>query len=184
MSLRPLATLVCTLALLLTSLSMSPADAATPSRKQWLSDVHTAMSGSHTYIDRRVQKPGRRLAVNFDIDNTALATYYDGGGPVLDVRRFARYAKRHGVRLLFNTGRLQRRTPSAATQLRKAGYVVNEICGRHQGEGLISSKQRCRRHFVHEGYTIIANVGNRHTDFAGGNYERAFRLPNYQKQLG
>ena len=61
--------------------------------------------------------------------------------------------------------------------------MVTEVCGRAHGEGLVHGKQRCRRHFVDEGYTIIANVGNRSTDFTGGNYERAFRLPNYGNQL-
>lgn len=30
---------------------------------------------------------------------------------------------------------------------------------------------------------MIANVGNRRTDVIGGNYEKAFRLPNYDHQL-
>ena len=58
------------------------------------------------------------------------------------------------------------------------------MCGRiSTGEALEDSKQRCRRHFVAEGYTIIANVGNRSTDFVGGDYRRAFRLPSYRDQL-
>jgi hypothetical protein len=36
---------------------------------------------------------------------------------------------------------------------------------------------------VDEGYTIVANVGNRSTDFLGGSYQRAFRLPDYALQL-
>jgi hypothetical protein len=30
---------------------------------------------------------------------------------------------------------------------------------------------------------LIANIGNRSTDFVGGNYLRAYRLPNYGGQL-
>jgi hypothetical protein len=37
---------------------------------------------------------------------------------------------------------------------------------------------------VADGYTVVANVGNRATDFEGGDYERAFSLPNYGNQLG
>jgi hypothetical protein len=71
-----------------------------------------------------------------------------------------------------------------AGRLRAAGFTVTAICGRASSEeGLSHSKQRCRRHFVRHGYTIIANVGNRSTDFTGGNYERAFRLRNYGNQL-
>ena len=37
---------------------------------------------------------------------------------------------------------------------------------------------------MNNGFTIIANIGNRSTDFVGGNYERAYRLPNYGNRLG
>ncbi len=45
-------------------------------------------------------------------------------------------------------------------------------------------KERCRSTYVAQGYTIIANVGNHSTDFTGGDYERAYRLPNYHNRLG
>ena len=38
--------------------------------------------------------------------------------------------------------------------------------------------------YVDRGFTIIANVGNRSTDFVGKNYERAFKLPSYGNRLG
>jgi hypothetical protein len=72
---------------------------------------------------------------------------------------------------------------AARRQLERAGFRVSRICGRVRGERLAHSKVRCRKRFVDEGYTLIANVGNRDTDFAGGYYERAFRLPNYHNQL-
>jgi HAD superfamily, subfamily IIIB (Acid phosphatase) len=171
--------------LLLVSVLASPAAAAVPKESRWVADVHRAMSGSRAYVDKRVSRGGTKLAVNFDIDNTTLASHYDYGNPVAVVLRFARHARGQGVILLFNTGRIQSHLGKARRQLRKAGYVVTEICGRKSGhERLAASKERCRRRFVRDGYTIIANVGNRKTDFLGGNYERAFRLPNYHNQLG
>lgn len=162
-----------------------PAQAAeVPSKQQWLSDTRQAMDGSRSYVGRRVERGGHRLAVNLDIDNTSLATYYDRGAAVPVVLRFARYARSQGVSLLFNTGRERGHLAGVARSLRRVGYDVKEICGRRPGESLSHSKQRCRRHFVAEGYTIIANVGNRSTDFTGGNYERAFRLPSYGGALG
>jgi predicted secreted acid phosphatase len=145
------------------------------------------MSGSWTYLDQQVAAEGdRRLAINLDIDNTSLATYYDRGKPVARVLRFTRHARSEGVQLLFNTGRLTGggRMARATRQLEAAGYVVTEICGRRSGESLTHSKQRCRAHFAHEGYTLVANVGNRSTDFTGSGYQRAYRLPNYGNQLG
>lgn len=166
--------------------SASPARAALPSRSQWLADVAHAMAGSQRYVDERAVDSDR-LAVNLDIDNTSLATYYDRGQAVRAVLRFARNAEEDGVAVLFNTGRVvgDGRIARARRQLVAAGYPVTRMCGRSSvDEPLADSKQRCRQRFVDEGYTIIANVGNRSTDFTGGDYERAFRLPSYGDRLG
>lgn len=165
--------------------SASPAAAALPSERQWLADVDQAMSGSHRYLEQRVGQGGARLAVNLDIDNTSLASHYATGQPVRRVLRFANYARSHGVSLLFNTARLRGdgRIVRAERQLERAGYRVSGICGRRPGEGLAHSKQRCRRQFANRGFTLVANIGNRDTDFVGGDYDRSFRLPNYGNQL-
>jgi hypothetical protein len=177
--------LVALLVLVALVLPTAPASAKLPSKRAWEQDVAGAMSGSHYYVDQRVQRGGRRLAVNFDIDNTTLASHYDPGKPVKRVLRFANYARSQGVSLLFNTARLRGdgRVKKAKRQLSRAGYVVDGICLRRKGEGLTHSKIRCRTSFVSQGYTLIANVGNRATDFEGGYYDKAYRLPNYNNQL-
>jgi hypothetical protein len=154
-----------------------------PSRSQWLSDVRTALSGSSGYVDARVARGGKRLAINFDIDNTSIQTHYAYPKAVGPTLRLATHARSKGVTILFNTGRYQSQLGGIRKALTKAGYVYAEVCGRKKGGGLTTSKQRCRQHFVDEGYTLIANVGNRGTDFVGGNYEKAYRLPNYAKLL-
>lgn len=165
----------------------APAQAASlPSKSQWVADTYDAMQGSRAYVGRRADQGGSRLAVNLDIDNTSLASHYDYGAPVAVTLRFARYARDHGVKLLFNTGRIRGdgRLAKAKDLLRAAGYRVTEICGRTSThETLTHSKQRCRRHFVAEGWTLVANVGNRQSDFTGGSYEKAFRLPSYGGRL-
>ncbi len=166
-----------------------PADAARklPSKRHWVKDTRKAMYGSRAWIDTRVAAPKStdgRLAVNLDIDNTSLATKYARGKAVAVTLRFVKYADEHGVAILFNTGRLATELSGITQQLRHAGYPVDAICGRHGGEGLVHGKQRCRSEYAAEGYTIIANVGNRATDFTGGGYERAYRLPNYHNRLG
>ena len=171
-------------ALVGTSLSVPAQGSELPSKDQWLADTREAMYGSRAYVGDRVDQGGRRLAVNFDIDNTALATHYAKGTAVPVVLRFAKYARSQGVTLLFNTGRLRGQTAGVARSLRRVGYDVKEICGRMSGESLAHSKQRCRAHFRAEGYTLIANVGNRDTDFAGSGYGRAYQLPDYDKALG
>jgi predicted secreted acid phosphatase len=157
-----------------------------PTRAQWLADVKVAMQGSRDYVKQRVASaaPGERLAVNFDIDNTVLATYYDGGGPIPLMTRFSRLLERQGVAMVFNTGRSADQRAQTIKQLTRAGFPVAGVCLRNKGETLPVGKQRCRDGFIAEGYTLIANVGNNDTDFVGDGYERAFELPNYDGVLG
>ncbi|MCL2542868.1 MAG: hypothetical protein FWE71_10490 [Nocardioidaceae bacterium] len=172
------------LALLASAALVSPGHAAgLPSRAKWLSDVRHDMVGSIGYLDRRTSGAHGRLAINLDIDNTSLATKY-GGGAVGPVLRFAKRAHAEGVAVFFNTGRNGAKLRMARGQLTRAGFPVDRVCGlRSATVSLVQSKKRCRKRFVARGYTIIANVGNSATDFAGGNYQRAFRLPSYGGRL-
>ncbi|MET1000041.1 MAG: HAD family acid phosphatase [Marmoricola sp.] len=170
--------------ILVMSVLVAPAQSAAPGKKKWLKDTRAAMYGSRAFIDSRVEPGDTKLVVNLDIDNTSLATYYKRGKAVPVVLRFARYANSKGVHVYFNTGRNVKDLNQAVAGLRRNGYPVSSICGRRPGESLTTSKQRCRQQLVDRGYTIIANVGNRSTDFVGSNYERAFKLPNYGNRLG
>jgi hypothetical protein len=166
--------------------SVGRASSGLPSKKVWLADVSKAMHGSQAYLATRVagKEPAERLAINLDIDNTSLATKYAPGTAIVVVRSFTRYAHDHGIAVFFNTGRGPAAAVQARTLLSRAGYTVDRLCSRRNGEALVHSKQRCRSSFAAAGYTIIANVGNRSTDFVGGGYGRAFRLPNYGNRLG
>ncbi|HEX5088291.1 MAG TPA: HAD family acid phosphatase [Nocardioides sp.] len=152
-----------------------------PTRAQWLADVKTAMKGSRAYVRQRVAAKGtdEKLAVNFDIDNTVIATYYDGGGAIPQMARFAKLLRRLGVDLVFNSGRLANQQRRTFQQLTRTGFPAAELCLRTKGETLPAGKQRCRDSFIDDGYTLIANIGNNDTDFVGDGYEKAFRLPNY-----
>jgi len=157
-----------------------------PTRDEWLADVKAAMKGSRPYVRERVatKDTDEKLAVNFDIDNTVIATYYDGGGPIPQMLRFAKLLDRLGVALVFNTGRLANQRQRTISQLTRAGFPVTDVCLRAKGETLPVGKQRCRDGFIADGYTLIANVGNNDTDFMGDGYERAYKLPNYGGVLG
>lgn len=163
----------------LASAGATPAQAVVPTQDQWSADVDTVMAGSQQWLDERVAQGGGTLALNLDIDNSSLSTYYARNQPIQPVLDLALHAQAAGVRVVFNTGRHRPGVRRAVGILQQAGYPVDGICGRRHRESLRHSKQRCRRHFVAEGLTIIGNVGNNRTDFVGRNYERAFRLPNY-----
>ncbi len=152
-----------------------------PSRTQWLTDVRTAMLGSAGYARQRVaaKASDEQLAVNFDIDNTVIATYYNGGGAIPRMLRFAKLLDKLGVAVVFNTGRVASQHDRTVAQLTRSGFPVDAVCLRAKGATLPVGKQTCRDRFIEEGYTLIANVGNNNTDFVGDGYERAFKLPNY-----
>jgi hypothetical protein len=162
------------------------ATSGVPSRTQWLADVKTAMQGARKYVRQQLAAagPGAQLAVNFDIDNTVLATYYDGGGAIPSQLAFTKYLQRNDVAVLFNTGRVAGQRVGTLRQLRRAGLPVDGLCLRQKGRTLPYGKQACRTGFAKQGYTLIANVGNNDTDFAGSGYGRAFELPNYGGVLG
>jgi hypothetical protein len=175
------------LALLLTlpAVLTAPADAVSlPSEKQWLKDVDQAMSGSGNYVERAIKDRHQKFAINLDIDNSSLATHYEPGTAIARVLSFVKRAHRDGVAILFNTARTGDPLKRARSELESAGFHVTKVCGRRPGERSAHGKQRCRRHFIAQGFRIIANVGNRKTDFSGAkNYGRAFRLPNYHNRL-
>lgn len=182
-------TRVLALALLL-SVGLGPAPASAdpghPSRAEWLQDVRQEMKGSGDYLRERTASGDARLAINFDIDNSTIATHFDGrgAGAIPRILRFARLAQKLGVKVFFNTARPHALRQRTIEQLTGAGYVVNRLCMRRDGEDVPASKQRCRAKFAAQGFTLIANVGNNRTDFVGGGYEKAYRLPNYTGALG
>jgi hypothetical protein len=156
-----------------------------PTETQWRADVAKVMSGSEDFIDHRTAGKHGKLAINFDIDNSSLATFYRKGTAIPEVLSFALHAHDKGVAILFNTARYGKNLTRARALLTNAGYPVTALCGRtSRSERLAHGKQRCRKAFVKKGYTLIANVGNNTTDFSGPrNYEVVYRLPNYGKRL-
>jgi predicted secreted acid phosphatase len=173
------------LALLITmSMLVAPAQGATlPSKQEWVRETYSAMSGSRTWLKQSLKDAGQHPAVTLDIDNTSLASHYAPGEAVAVVLRFVKYADARGVTILFITGRRDNARKGAIASLRKAGFTVDAYCGRKKGEALAAGKQRCRAYYTKRGYELLANVGNRSTDFTGGNYKRGFKLPDYGNQL-
>ncbi|WP_409463019.1 HAD family acid phosphatase [Amycolatopsis sp. GA6-003] len=154
---------------------------ALPSYEQWQADVREAVAPAIPWLTDRVARGGSGLAIVLDIDNTSLETEYHPGEPNRPVLAVAQWAGQHHVSVLFVTARTS--SSSARTQLRDAGYPIDAICTRKSGEGTAEGKQRCRADLTEQGYTITANIGNRPTDFAGGDYEKGFKLPDYDGEL-
>ncbi|WP_063695790.1 HAD family acid phosphatase [Amycolatopsis orientalis] len=152
-----------------------------PSYDQWQADVREAVDPAIPWLTDRVARGGSGLAIVLDIDNTSLETEYHPGEPNRPVLAVAQWASQHHVSVLFVTARTS--SSSARIQLSNAGYPIDAICTRKSGEGTAAGKQRCRADLTEQGYTITANIGNRSTDLEGGDYEKGFKLPDYDGQL-
>ncbi|WP_406636929.1 HAD family acid phosphatase [Amycolatopsis sp. WGS_07] len=168
-------------ALIAAPATASAAVAELPSYDQWQADVRAAVDPAIPWLADRVAKGGSKLSIVLDIDNTSLETEYHPGEPNRPVLAVAQWAGQHQVSVLFVTARTS--SSSARTQLSAAGYPIDAICTRESGEGTAEGKQRCRAELTEQGYTITANIGNRSTDLEGGDYEKGFKLPDYDGQL-
>ncbi|MFF8289630.1 HAD family acid phosphatase [Streptomyces sp. NPDC016309] len=158
----------------------------------WQRDVSAALGQAHSYIEQRTAPPSdRRLAVVLDIDNTSLETDFHyfweyptpAVRPVLDL---VRYADSRGVDVFFVTARPGILHAPTACNLRAVGYPVDGLYVRDLPdlfEEVSAYKTAKRAEIEAKGYTIIANIGNRPTDLAGGHAERTFKLPDYDGKL-
>ena len=127
--------------------------------------------------------PGEILAVNFDIDNSVVATYYDGGGAIPKMLKFTNFPKRQGVAVVFNSGRLgSQRARTVASSSATASRSSACACAARAGPFPTASSAAATGSSTR--LTLIANVGNNHTDFVGDGYESAYVLPNYERELG
>ncbi|MFE0020157.1 HAD family acid phosphatase [Amycolatopsis sp. NPDC059021] len=155
-----------------------------PSYEQWQADVRKVMDPAIPYLNDRVAQGGKKLAIVLDIDNTSLETEYHRGAPNKPVLAFAKAAADKGVSVLIATARKESGKSGALSELKKAGYpAITEICLKQDESHAVDVKIRCRKEFVSEGYTLIANVGNRPGDLEYKNYERGFKLPDYDGRL-
>src|SRR5690349_21545836 len=112
-----------------------PAYAATVTEAQWLSDVAAVTGPAQTYVDGRVagSSSGAKLAIVLDIDNTALASYFEGGYPTpatAPVLTLAKDAHSRGVGVFFVTARVNLIDATTRYNLTNVGYTVDGLYSR------------------------------------------------------
>jgi acid phosphatase len=169
-------------------------------------DFAAAAAEARVWIERRAaaRKPGERLAVVLDIDETVLSNlphmraedfgynardweeWVDSGAaPVLEpMREVFAAARARDVAVLFLTGRKDPRDrPGTEKNLRLAGlgdHAALRLATRADAAlpTAAARKAAARAAWTAEGWTIIATIGDQESDLAGGHAERAFKLPN------
>ena len=148
-------------------------------------------------------KPGEKLALVLDIDETALSNWdeetQDDFGYIakdwndwVDKRqasaiagtlRLYKEAVAHGVSTFFITGRGESQRDATADNLKSAGYdqwAGLALRGPHPKEQSVKEyKSGERKKIVDAGYHIILNVGDQLSDLNGNpQAERSIKLPN------
>lgn len=169
-------------------------------------DFAAAAAQAGAWIERRAaaRRPGERLAVVLDIDETVLSNlphmraedfgyhpreweeWIDSAAapalaPMLEVYRVARA---RGVAVLFLTGRkAPRERAGTEANLRREGF--SDYAALRLAEPADAAlptaaarKAAARAAWSAEGWTLIATIGDQESDLAGGHAERAFKLPN------
>jgi len=171
-----------------------PAQAADPTvtESQWLSDVAAVTGPAQTYIDSRAaaNTSGAKLAVVLDIDNTSLASYFEGGYPTpatAPVLALAKDAHAKGVSVFFVSARTNLIDVATKYNLTNVGYTVDGLYTRTlvdiATESIADFKTSQRKAIEANGYDIVANVGNSATDLSGGYADTTYKLPDYDGLL-
>lgn len=155
------------------------------------------------YVTRRAAKakPGQKLAIVFDIDETTLTNlsvmqaYGFGYNPkvwsswlaearapaILPVQALYETAVRHNVAVFFVTARLEDSRAATEKNLHEVGYEIWANAFFRAPDDLRTTKQfktAVRKEIEDAGYHIIVNIGDQDSDLAGGYAERTYKLPN------
>lgn len=160
---------------------------------------------ANKYLSKRIlkaPKPGKKLAIVFDIDETTLSNLshilahdfgympkdWDawvaaGRAPaIIPVQTIYDTAVRGKIDVFFITGRRESERAGTERNLRDVGYETwTKIFYKPDGDPDATTrgfKIDTRRKLQQEGYVIVANIGDQDSDLGGGYAERTFKLPN------
>ena len=172
---------------------------------EYAKEVAAVALRADKYLAKRIArgaKPGKKLAVVFDIDETTLtnlsqmiANDYGYVPKVWDAWVASGQARAiipvqtiydtavHGkVDVIFITSRPESMRASTERNLRQVGYETwAQIYYKPETPANLTNaryKSGIRRKLTQEGYVIIANIGDQDSDLAGGYAERSYKLPN------
>ncbi|OGT40134.1 MAG: hypothetical protein A3F12_03835 [Gammaproteobacteria bacterium RIFCSPHIGHO2_12_FULL_38_14] len=172
---------------------------------QYEKDIAQVVDQAKSYLHARLEQNHfnkKKPAIVFDIDETALSNYdnisnLDFGGTSNDILKsenqgndpvitptfqLYQYAKAHHVTIFFITGRDESERDVTVTNLKNVGYdgwkklILRDGPYRHVPAA--QYKTAMRKKITEAGYDIILNIGDQHSDLAGGYADQTFKLPN------
>ncbi len=167
--------------------------------------AEVALAANKYLLERLAQgaKPGERLAIVFDIDETMVSSLSqivandygyvpkvwdrwvaEGKAPaILPVQAIYNTALSEKIAIFIITGRKESDRPGTERNLRQVGYekwtrIIYRTAEPDPSLNNAGFKTEVRHKITEEGYTIIANIGDQASDLANGYAERTFKLPN------
>jgi predicted secreted acid phosphatase len=161
---------------------------------EWRVDTARQIRRARRFLRRHLDD--RRPAIVLDIDDTSLSNYaclkavdFDRGAAdcsdlpaIPQTLRLYRYARRHGVKVFFITGRREHARADTRANLRAEGYKRWTGLHMRPDEQPVRRKDgwkaRTRRAIERRGYRIVVNVGDQLSDLDGGRALRRIKLPN------
>ncbi len=171
----------------------------------YAADLNRQSDRAIAYLQRRTAKakPGEKLALVLDIDETALSNWDEeiqddfgyiakdwndwvnkkAAPAIAGTLRLYKEAVREGVSVFFITGRPTAQADATSENLKSAGYdhwAGLALRGAHAPtETVADYKSAERRKIVEAGYRIILNVGDQTSDLTGSpQADRSIKLPN------
>ena len=156
-----------------------------PPKSVWLAKVRKKLAGAKRELNAAAAaaKDPTKLAIVLDIDNTSIQSHYNWPKPVKPTRKVANHAAALGMHVFFVTGRTRSQIKHLDSILFDDGYRYDAIYPRPAGTRLAASKQANRAKIVKSGFTIVMDIGNRHTDLVGANTGIKHKLPSLGGRL-
>lgn len=169
------------------------ADCADGSGCYWADlDAQTVRAEAALDAALKMAKPGEKLAMVLDIDETSLTNYCEekredfgyiasmfnawavspeASMPIPGTLRLFDHAREAGVAVFFLTGRPGEQREATARNLRAAGYKnwsgLRLRVGDEKKMSTVEYKSTERRKIVEDGYRIVMNVGDQWSDLNG-----------------
>lgn len=174
---------------------------------QYNYDIDQVTRHAKAYLAKRIAmnqhaKQKKKLAIVFDIDETALSNYqhlkklHFGGDLAILVREIERsddpaingtlrlydYAHAKHVAIFFITGRKDFLKALTKKNLKAVGYTqwngLYFMPDNDKQKSVIPYKAGIRKQITNKGYDIVISIGDQYSDLLGGYDDRQFKLPN------
>ncbi len=165
-------------------------------------DVSNVDAHLQSNVDARLKQGVHKPAVVFDIDDTMLSSYAyeraysfaytertwsqweraDRFPPIEPTLQLARHLASEHVAIFYVTGRREPERAITQHELLVAGYPAPVALylrpASDTATSVIPYKSRTRAAIEHQGYDIVASIGDQWSDLRGGYADQLYKLPN------